>query len=236
MSKQYHHFEKEGTFMQLSSSSIGRKILMAVTGQVMILFALVHLIGNTTIFGWLHGGINAYAEHLHALPPLVWAFRLFMLAAVSIHIWFGIQLTIENSGGRPQQYAVKSTQKATFASENMIWSGLLILAFIVYHLLHFTMKLIPGTALVISPEGTVNVLTMVVTSFQNVFVCAIYVGAMVALFLHLTHGIQSSSQTIGCSNDRTLPVIVKAGTLVALAFLVGYIAIPLSILAGFLKG
>jgi succinate dehydrogenase / fumarate reductase cytochrome b subunit len=236
MSKLYHHFEKEGTFMQLLSSSIGRKILMAVTGQVMILFALVHLIGNTTIFGWLHGGINAYAEHLHALPPLVWAFRLFMLAAVSIHIWFGIQLTLENSGGRPKQYAVKSTQKATFASENMIWSGLLILAFIVYHLLHFTMKLIPGTALVTDAEGTVNVLTMVVSSFQNVFVCAIYAGAMVALFLHLTHGIQSSSQTIGCSNDRTLPVIVRAGTLVALAFLVGYITIPLSIFAGFLKG
>ena len=222
--------------MQLLTSSIGRKILMAVTGQLMILFALVHLIGNTTIFGWLHGGINSYAEHLHALPPLVWAFRLFMLAAVSIHIWFGIQLTLENSGGRPKQYAVKSTQKVTFAGDNMIWSGLLILAFIVYHLLHFTMKLIPGMTLVTNAEGTVNVFTMVASSFQNVFVCAIYVGAMVALFLHLNHGIQSSSQTIGCSNDRTLPIIVKAGTLVALAFLVGYITIPLSIFAGFLKG
>lgn len=222
--------------MQLSSSSIGRKILMAVTGQFMILFVLVHLIGNTTIFGWLHGGINAYAEHLHALPPLVWAFRLFMLAVVSIHIWFGIMLTIENRNASPQQYAVKAARTATFASENMIWTGLILLAFIVYHLLHFTMKVIPGMTLVTDAAGTINVLTMVVSSFQNFFVSAIYAGAMVTLFLHLSHGIQSSSQTMGWSNDRTLPVIIKAGTLVALVLLLGYITIPMSILTGILKG
>ena len=222
--------------MQLTTSSIGRKILMAITGQLMILFVLVHLIGNTTIFGWLHGGINAYAEHLHSLPPLVWAFRLFMLAAVSIHIWYGIQLTLENSGGRPQQYAVKATQKTTFASENMIWSGVLILAFLIYHLLQFTMKVLPGMTLITDAAGTVNVFTMVVSAFQNFFTCFIYVGAMVALFLHLTHGIQSSSQTVGCSNDRTLPVIVKAGSLVALALFLGYVAVPLSIYVGILKG
>ena len=222
--------------MQLTTSSIGRKILMAITGQLMILFVLVHLIGNTTIFEWLHGGINAYAEHLHSLPPLVWAFRLFMLAAVSIHIWYGIQLTLENREGRPKQYAVKSTQKVSFASENMIWSGVLILAFLVYHLLQFTMKALPGMTLITDAAGTVNVFTMVVSAFQNFFTCFIYVGAMVALFLHLTHGIQSSSQTIGCSNDRTLPVVIKAGSLVALVLFLGYIAVPLSIYVGILKG
>lgn len=118
--------------MQFTSSSIGRKILMAITGQAMVLFAVVHLLGNSSIFGWLNGGINAYAEHLHSLPlPIIISFRLATLALVCVHIWFGIQLTLENRNGRTQQYAVKSTQKTTFASENMIWTGSLIALFLV---------------------------------------------------------------------------------------------------------
>ena len=224
--------------MQFLSSSIGRKILMAITGQLMVLFVVVHLIGNTTIFGWIHGGINAYAEHLHAFPPLVWAFRAVMLIFVCVHIWFGIQLTLENSEGRPQQYAVKAVQKATFASENMIWTGVLILAFIIYHLLHFTIKanVAPGMALVTDANGAVNVLTMVVSSFQNFFVSLIYAVAMVTLFLHLSHGIQSFFQTLGWSSDSAQPCIAKAGTLTSLVLFLGYIAIPLTILVGILKG
>jgi succinate dehydrogenase / fumarate reductase cytochrome b subunit len=210
--------------------------MMAISGQVMVLFAIVHLIGNTTIFGWINGGINAYAHHLHAFPPLVWAFRLVMLLFIVVHICYGIQLTIENSGGRPRQYAVKSTQKATFASENMIWTGLLILAFILYHLLHFTMKVMPGMNLVTDAEGTVNVLNMVVSGFQNFFIALIYIGAMVALFLHLSHGIQSFFQTMGWSNDRVQPSLAKLGTLVALILFLGYVSIPLSIFVGILKG
>jgi succinate dehydrogenase cytochrome b subunit len=221
--------------MQLFTSSIGRKILMSITGLFMVLFAVIHLIGNTTIFGWIPGGINAYAHHLHAFPPLVWAFRAFMLATVGVHILYAIQLTIENRGGRPQQYAVKSTQKTTFASENMIWTGLLLLVFIVYHLLHFTAKVVPGMELVINPEGTVDVFAMVVSGFKNVFVSLIYAGAMVTLFLHLSHGNQSMFQTLGISNDKFLPVIVKAGTLVALALFIGYVAVPLTIFLNILK-
>jgi succinate dehydrogenase / fumarate reductase cytochrome b subunit len=159
-----------------------------------------------------------------------------MLAIVGVHILFGIQLTIENRGGRPQQYAVKATQKATFASENMIWTGLLLLAFIVYHMLHFTAKVVPGMELVTDAEGVVNVYAMVVAGFRNIFVSLIYVAAMVALFLHISHGIQSFFQTMGWNNDRTLPVIVKAGTLVALVLFLGYVTIPLTIFAGILKG
>jgi succinate dehydrogenase / fumarate reductase cytochrome b subunit len=204
----------------------------------MVLFVVVHLIGNTTIFGWIHGGINAYAEHLHTFPPLVWAFRAAMLAFVCVHIWFGIQLTLENSEGRPQQYAVKAVQKATFASENMIWTGVLILVFIIYHLLHFTIRanVAPGMALVTDANGAINVFTMVVSSFQNFFVSLIYAVAMVTLFLHLSHGIQSFFQTLGWSSDSTQPCIAKAGTLTSLILFLGYIAIPLTILIGILKG
>src|SRR6185369_9355871 len=180
--------------MQFLSSSIGRKFLMSITGLFLVLFVMIHLIGNTTIFGWIPGGINAYAHHLHAFPPLVFAFRAVMLVFVSVHIWFAIQLTLENREGRSQAYAVKSMQKTTFASENMIWTGLLLLAFIVYHILHFTAKVMPGMTLVTDAEGAVNVLTMVVAGFQNFFVAFIYVAAMVTLFLHLSHGNQSFFQ------------------------------------------
>jgi len=219
--------------MQLLTSSIGRKILMAITGQAMVLFAVIHLLGNSSIFGWLPGGINAYAHHLHSLPaPVIIGFRLGLLVFAAVHIWFGITLTIENRGGRPKQYAVKSTQKASFASENMIWTGVLLLAFILYHLAHFTFQVIsPETAALKNQiNGIPNVLGMVVSAFQNFFVSFIYAGAMVILFLHLSHGIQSFFQTMGWSNDRVQPFLTKAGTLAALALLIGYAAVPLTIL------
>jgi len=223
--------------MQLLTSSIGRKILMAITGQAMVLFAVIHLLGNSSIFGWLPGGINAYAHHLHSLPaPIIIGFRLGLLLFVCVHIWFGIQLTIENRGGRPKQYAVKSTQKATFASENMIWTGVLLMAFILYHLAHFTFQIInPDTAALnhlvpLHGDNVPNVLGMVVSAFQNMLVTLIYAGAMLILFLHLSHGIQSFFQTMGWSNDRVQPFLTKAGTLAALALFLGYAAVPLTIL------
>src|SRR5512133_934821 len=223
--------------MQLLTSSIGRKILMAITGQAMVLFAVIHLLGNSSIFGWLPGGINAYAHHLHSLPaPIIIGFRLGLLVFVCVHIWYGIQLTIENRGGRPQEYAVKSTQKATFASENMIWTGVLLCAFILYHLAHFTFQIIsPETAALknlvdLHGASVPNVLGMVVSAFQNMLVTLIYAGSMVILFLHLSHGIQSFFQTMGWSNDRVQPFLTKAGTLAALALFLGYAAVPLTIL------
>jgi succinate dehydrogenase / fumarate reductase cytochrome b subunit len=225
--------------MQLLTSSIGRKILMAITGQAMVLFAVIHLLGNSSIFGWLPGGINAYAHHLHSMPaPIIIGFRLGLLVMFCLHIWFGIQLTIENRGGRPQQYAVKSTQKATFASDNMIWTGVLLLAFVLYHLAHFTFQVVsPETAALSHPDslGNPNVLGMVVAAFQNLFTTVLYAGAMVVLFLHLSHGIQSFFQTMGWSNDRVQPAIVMFGTLVALALFLGYAAVPLTILVRILK-
>jgi succinate dehydrogenase / fumarate reductase cytochrome b subunit len=221
--------------MQLLTSSIGRKILMAITGLSMVMFAIAHLLGNSSIFAG-PGGLNSYAEHLHSLPlPVIAAFRLAMLACVCVHIWFGIQLTIENYGGRPQQYAVKTAQKATFASENMIWTGSLLLIFIIYHLLQFTFRVTPDVA-AFAGHMPGNVFGMVVTSFKNFFISFIYAGAMVALFLHLYHGIQSFFQTLGCSNDRKHCYITTAGTLVALFLFLGFVAIPLTIFAGILKG
>lgn len=209
---------------------------MAVTGLSMVLFAVIHLLGNSSIFVG-PSGINAYAEHLHSMPlPIIMGFRAVMLCLFLVHVIYAIQLTIENRGGRPTDYAVKATRKATFASENMIWTGLLLFVFIVYHLLHFTLRVTPGLTLVNDATGHFNVFAMVASSFSTFAGAGLYAAAMVVLFLHLYHGIQSLFQTFGLASDTTLPTITKAGAVVALVLFVGFVAIPMSIFFGIIKG
>lgn len=225
--------------MQLLKSTVGRKILMAITGQLMVLFVIVHLLGNSSVFIG-PDGINAYAKHLHDLGPLVWVFRLAMLTFFGVHVIFGIQLSVENSAATPQGYAVSKKLKATFSSENMIWTGLILAAFIIYHILHFTAHVTnPEISASLLPHDALNrpdVFKMVVLSFQKGIIAAIYVAAMITLFLHLGHGIQSFFQTLGWNNEKSLPVIGKLGKVVAVVLMLGYSSIPFLIFSGILKG
>lgn len=221
--------------MQLLQHTVGRKILMAITGQLMVLFVIVHLIGNSSIFIG-PDGINAYAKHLHDLGPLVWVFRLVMLALLTVHVVFGIQLTLENSAANPDSYAVKKRINATFSSENMIWTGLLLLGFIVYHILHFTARVTPDIVQGVDAQGRYDVFKMVTTSFHMGGIVAIYVVAMIVLFFHLSHGIQSFFQTMGWNNENARPAFQKVGKVLSIIFLLGYSSIPVFILAGILKG
>ncbi len=220
--------------MQFLSSSVGRKVLMAISGFFMLFFITAHLMGNSTIF-FGPSALNSYAEHLHSLGPLVWILRIFMLLMLVVHLYFGITLTLENNAANPSKYAKSTKLRATFASQTMIWSGLLILAFLVYHLLQFTFRVTPdiGPAAVANRPG--DVYGMVLGSFQIFTIALVYVAAMVTLFFHLSHGIQSLFQTVGCSNDNTLPKVTMVGKLISVLFLVGYSAIPVFILAGILK-
>jgi len=217
--------------MRLLSDSIGRKAVVAVTGFFMIMFVLVHLLGNSTIFSG-PGGINAYSAKLHGLGPFVWVFRAFLAGVLALHVIFAILLTLENSAANPDKYAVKKMLKATFAGETMIWTGSLLLMFLVYHLLQFTVRVTPD----IIPEAVAvkpgNVFAMVVASFRITWISLVYVAAMVALFLHLSHGIQSIFQTFGLSNDKTLPQFTACGKLLSTLLLLGFCSIPVLILAG----
>jgi len=159
--------------MQILKSVVGRKVLMAITGQCMVLFAVVHMMGNSSIFVG-PDGINAYAKHLHDLGPLVWLFRAGLLALVSVHIFYGIQLTLENSTANPTGYAVKRQLKATFASSTMIWTGLVMIAFIVFHLLHFTARVTPGVVQGVDALGRFDVYSMVVAAFRNGGISLVY--------------------------------------------------------------
>ena len=224
--------------MQFTQSTVGRKILMAVTGLILISFICVHLLGNSSVF-WGADGINAYAKHLHDLGPFVWLFRLVMLAVFGLHIIFGIQLTLENRAATPGNYAVKRMVRANFASETMIVSGLALLAFVVYHVLHFTMHVtnpeISATLLPVDALGRPDVFSMVVLSFQKFLISLIYVAAMVFLFLHVSHGFQSFIQTFGFNNGSSLHVLEKVSKGVALVLLFGYISIPVLIIFGIVK-
>jgi succinate dehydrogenase / fumarate reductase cytochrome b subunit len=206
---------------------------MAVTGFFMLFFVAVHLLGNSSIFLG-PGALNTYAEKLHSLGPLVWIFRGFMFLMLAVHVFFGILLTLENSAANPSKYAISRKLKATFASENMIWTGVLLLCFLVYHLLQFTVRVTPD----ILPDAVANrpgdVYKMVLGSFGITWISLFYVAAMATLFLHLSHGIQSLFQSVGCSNDKTLPKVTMVGKLISALFLVGYSAIPVLILAGIL--
>src|SRR5208283_3991096 len=216
--------------MYLLKNITGRKLIMALSGFTMIAFVVVHLLGNTSMY-FGPDATNAYAKTVHRFGSVLWVFRLFMLAMLTLHVFFGIRLTLENRAAKPQGYAVKKNLQSTFASRNMIWTGLLIAVFIVYHLLHFTFQVTnPQFAAVahFDAMGRPDVFTMVVLSFRKFFISAIYIFAMGALGLHLSHSIQSAFQTVGLNSEKTFPIIINAGTIAALLVSFGFASIPVA--------
>ncbi len=221
--------------MLLTQSSVGRKIIMAVTGFVLVAFVCVHLLGNSSVFIGADA-INAYAQKLHSLGPFVWVFRLVMLAAFVIHIFFGIQLTLENRAATPEKNVQIKRLKTGFGAETMIVSGLVILAFVIYHLLHFTFRVTnPDIYVPLGDHGMINVFVMIVQGFSSALPVIIYLVGLFFLFLHVSHGIQSLFQTLGLSNDKSLPFMGMVSKLVGVVLLVGYISIPMLVVFGLIK-
>jgi succinate dehydrogenase / fumarate reductase cytochrome b subunit len=222
--------------MFLPTSTIGKKIVMALTGQVLVVFIIFHVAGNSSIF--FHK-LNAYVAALYTLPVFVWGGRVVLVAAFAFHIWYGTKLKLENHSAKPQAYALDHYLNATFAGRNMIWTGAFIFTFLIYHLLHFTFQATnPAIAADAHPDslGRPDVFMMVFRSFQHIDISLVYIVSLVALLLHLYHGIQSSFQTWGLNNDRTLPMVEKTGMIVAIILFLWYTAIPISIVIGILKG
>lgn len=230
-------------------SSIGRKILVAVTGIGLLLFLAGHLAGNLLIYLG-PAAINTYAYELHHLlhGSFLWIARIGLLAFAVIHVVFTVLLVRENRGARVSRYEHPKTVQATLASRTMILSGLVILAFVVYHLLHFTVQVTPGVSAVQVPGSTVvveyglpgnavvfDVYSMMVTGFSHWFVSAFYILAMALLCAHLSHGFASVFQTLGLRSKRTAKVIKNVGIAYALVIFFGNISIPISVLVGIVK-
>ncbi len=211
-------------------------MIVAVTGIVLIAFVIGHLLGNLQIFlgpDW----VNSYAEHLRALGPLLWAIRIFLLVNVLLHIFYTISLAIENRRARPVHYKRKDNVKATFASRHMAMSGLIVLAFILYHLAHFTVRVTDPRFLLLKadPLNRYDVYSMMVYGFQNIFVSAFYVLGMFLLALHLSHGISSFFQSIGLNDEKLAPRLATTGRILAWLIFVGYTSIPIAVLLHLVK-
>src|SRR5438132_379133 len=225
-----------GLISDLCHSSVGRKMIVAVTGVILILFVIGHLLGNLQIFlgpEW----INAYSQHLRDLGPLLWLIRAFLLTTVILHIYFTILLAIENRRARPEPYIDRRYVKATFASRHMVMSGLIVLAFIIYHLAHFTVRVTDRRfgLLKADPLGHYDMYSMMVYGFQNYYVSGFYVLGLFLLALHLSHGSSSFFQSLGLNDKKLTPRLALTGRILAWLLFVGYTSIPVAILLGLIK-
>jgi len=227
------------SIVRFYQSSIGKKIIVAVTGAVLILFVIGHMIGNLLVFAGPEA-LNGYAKKLQDLGPLLLLVRLGLLATVVLHIVCTVQLSVENRIARAQEYALKAPRAATKASLTMIWSGVIVLAFVLYHLMHFTWGVAnnyydPANTRYHLPNGDHNVYNMVVDGFSWAPASLFYIVAMGLLFMHLSHGFASVFQTLGFMTTKSRPVIEMTGKGVALALFAGNTLMPLAILFGFVK-
>lgn len=216
---------------RLFNSPVGAKMLMAITGLMLTGFVIVHLAGNLLIFAGPEA-FNAYAKGLHSLGALLWIARLGLLAAFVLHIYLAIKLSIENRAARPVSYAHEATIQATIASRYMKQTGVLMLSFVIYHLAHYTFRVVNPQFLDI-PSG--DVYSMVVAGFSSPAVSGFYVFSMAALALHLRHGVSSLFQSLGLYHGNLNPITTKLGPIVAIITFLGFSSIPLAVLTGLVK-
>ena len=221
-----------GRLTALYRSSIGKKILMAVTGAFLFVFVVLHLAGNLKIFQGAEK-FNAYAEFLREVGApvfghnqVLWIFRFSLLFAVVIHVTAAVQLARMSLTARPVRYRRPYREPTTYASLTMRWGGVVILGFVIYHLMHFTF----GTAHPdFVPDSAYH---NVVIGFQSAAVVSVYVGTMLVLGLHLFHGLWSAFQTLGVNHPKFNHLRRVFAASVALAITLGNIAIPISVITG----
>lgn len=182
--------------MGFIQNKVGRKIIVAATGQIMVVFVVLHLIGNP---------FNPYSVKLPDIGSLKQLLRVLLILSFIFHAFLGVLVAIENRAAKPQTYVVRKKFHTNFAAESMIWSGILTAAFVIYHLSEASMPVAGG----------------------GYIITVVYFCGLTALFLHLYHGIASFFQTVGCNNERTLPVIERIGKGMAVILFGGYIYIVL---------
>jgi succinate dehydrogenase / fumarate reductase cytochrome b subunit len=219
------------------SSSIGAKWVMGLTGLGLLGFVLAHMAGNLLVFQGQEA-LNAYAKKLHDLGPILWALRGGLLVMFVLHVATAARITRENREARPDGYSrPQVTRKTTYAARTMVMSGLIVLAFVIYHLLHFTFGVVQPDAMSAAlatpdPSGMVDVYGMVIAGFSNPLIVASYVFAMVVLCMHIAHGASSVFQTLGVTYPSLGFLRHGAGKVLAGVILLGNLAIPLAILFG----
>jgi len=222
----------------LWGTMVGKKVVMAVTGIVLVGFVIAHMLGNLKIFLGAQA-IDTYAAFLRTMGEplfpysvLLWVVRIVLLTCVALHITAAVQLTRMSRAARPHGYDTKESIATTYAARTMRWSAVILVLFIVYHLLHLTGGVVgwePGQF------RDLSVYHNVVAGFSVWYVSLFYIVAMACLCLHLDHGIWSLLQTLGWNNARTTSTLRTLSREVALAVFVGFISVPVAVLAGWVR-
>lgn len=226
MARQSNHFQ----------SSVRSKVVMALSGLVLVSYVVFHMLGNLQVFEGAHA-LNGYAAFLRDMPILLWMARIGLLSLAVLHIVLAIRLTLRNRRARPVAYAVREYRQASFASRTMAASGLVLLFFIIFHLLHLTAGVIdPSSADRRDAEGYRDVYGEIVHAFQNPFIAALYLAGQLGLGLHLSHAVTSSLQTLGLEHAAFNRFFKAAGPTVALVVVLGNVAIILAVFLRIVRG
>lgn len=227
-----------GGILTLWSSSVGKKVVMAATGVLLVGFVIVHMLGNLKIFKG-EEAYNAYAVWLREMGgPLLpheqalWIARIVLLAAVLLHITAAWQLARMSWAARPIGYVEKQALQATYAARTMRWGGVILALFVVYHILHFTLGAVGYAPGAFRP---LSVYRNVVAGFSVVAVSSFYIVAQLALGFHMHHGIWSMVQTMGVVTARTDRLYRAASAVVTWIVVAGNISIPVSVLMGWVR-
>jgi succinate dehydrogenase / fumarate reductase cytochrome b subunit len=222
-------------FFNHFQTSLGSKVVVALTGLGLVGFVVFHMLGNLQIFQG-YEALNGYAAFLRGMPILLWTVRLGLLSIVAVHIGLAIRLALHNRRARPVAYAVHEYRKASFASRTMAVTGSVLLLFIVFHLLHLTAGVV-DTSFPDRPDfrGHRDVYGKVIHAFQNPLVVAIYLVGQLVLGLHLSHAVSSSFQTLGFEHAALNRLFKAAGPAVALLVALGNMAIILAVFLGVVR-
>lgn len=223
-------------------STLLSKVVMAVTGVIIVLFVTGHTVGNMQLFVGKET-FNAYAHFLQGLGELLWVIRGVMLLSLVLHVITSINLALINSRAKPVKYKIKRYVEAKLTTRTMIWTGLMILAFIVYHILHFTSGTadpsIYGHMETYGPNGLFerhDAYLMVVQGFQKPIVSIVYLVGVILMGFHLSHAIQSMFQTLGLNHPKYDALISKGTFIWAVVIVLCLISLPITILLGLVGG
>lgn len=223
-----------GSITKFLMSSVGSKVVMAITGLGLGVFLVGHLAGNLLAFLG-RDVFNHYAATLKGTPILVWGARTALLIGFPLHILAAVRSVMLNRAARPVAYAHENKAPATEGSKTMMLSGALVLVYFIYHLAHFTWRLTGPQPQVLAPDGSFDAYSMLVMGFQQPLISLVYIVAMVLLAGHLSHGIYSLFQHLGFWGPRWTPFLRNAGLVIAYGLCAAFAAIPLAVLMGFIK-
>jgi len=216
-------------------STIGKKLIVGITGAGLFAFVLQHMLGHLQMFvGW--EAYNNYAETMQSLGALKWGVRGILLLGVILHIWGTVTLTVKNRGARRERYAMDKVTGASLASRTMIISGLILFGFIIYHLLQFTFGVTdPEVFSLKDPMGQHDVYAGMVIAFRNPLISGFYILSMGILCMHLSHGVASFFRSLGLMDNRYRKLEEQFALVASIIVFLGFVSVPVAILASVIR-